>query len=90
MEDKKLYDEEGRLTEWPADEAERNAAVEKLGALFEKGNLYSEDDLAAIVKEHIAFDDAERVCRALMAAGLFRKQRDSSVHWTGASLYIKR
>lgn len=76
-----FLDEEGRLTQIPAKEKKRRAALEHLAGKFQPDTDYTELEVNGVCSSFSTFGDYFLLRRLLVEEGLLARERDGSRYW---------
>ena len=76
-----FFDEEGKLTQWPAKRAMQDAALARLAQLFEPGRDYTELEVNAILGGAHTFGDYFLLRRGLIESRWLCRTPDGSRYW---------
>ncbi|GCE08340.1 DUF2087 domain-containing protein [Dictyobacter aurantiacus] len=79
---KRFVDRSGRLTTWPpAKQGDKLLILEYLASFFEKGRMYSEKEVNALLLEHTTIKDAAALRRGLYEYRFMNRQPNGSQYW---------
>ena len=77
----RLYNEEGKLIQYPSKRPLRPIVLTAIAQKLEAGKKYTEKEVNAIIKESIAFTDVELIRREMFQCKLIGRLRDGSEYW---------
>lgn len=77
----RLYDENGKLIQYPSKRPLRPIVLEKIAQKFEVGKTYTEKEVNAMIQESITFTDIELIRRELYQYKFMERLRDGSKYW---------
>ncbi|MDO5292294.1 MAG: DUF2087 domain-containing protein [bacterium] len=76
-----FYDAEGKLKQYPSKRPVRLLALTKIAKSFIAGKKYTEKEVNAVIREHIAFSDVELIRREMFQYKILGRLRDGSCYW---------
>ena len=83
------YDENDLLMQYPSKRPMREIVLAKIAETFEEETDYTEKEVNAIIKEHIAFSDIELIRRELFQYKILGRLKDGSKYWLKRLLQTK-